>query len=190
MPDCGLDAWNITMLDGLELGYLIPSDDSNPTTVRMTMSYVRIQYYTVLYPAALGWTFQFVGILANRVNRIVWNCTHVGDLWLSMSVNGRIVVASSQSTRMCEGVESDSFATLSATDIDGASGDVLAIISGNNDTVPGYITLDQIIIVMNGTGTTSIESFGGSLCWLIVGGLALSFMLIIIYVKKRKEGQR
>jgi len=187
LPDCDAtnQQWNATMLNDL---IIIFTANGNPNELRITMAYVRLHYRTVLYQSAIGWGFQFTDLLANRVNRLVWNCTHVGDTFLSMSLttppspSSRIIIFSG----MCEGVNEDSFAPLSATDIDGGTGDIVVVISGNNATVPGYITLDQIIVVMNATGTTSLASFGGSLCWLIGGGLLVALMITVIVIKKRK----
>jgi len=190
LPNCEAtdSSWNATMLNTLELIFTIDISDT-PFVIRITMAYVRIHYRNVLYSAAIGWSFEFLAVQAQLINRIVWNCTHTGDLPLSLGIltppspASRSLVAAT----MCEGSDEDSFSPLYASDIDGDVGSIVVIISGTNTTVsPGFFSLDQIIIVQNGTRTTSILDFGGPLCWLL--GIALVFiaMITVIVIKRRK----
>ena len=189
LPNCedSNEPWNTTMLNNLQLSFIGIIGGGND--VRITMAYVRIHYRNVLYSAAIGWSFEFLAVQSQLINRIVWNCTHTGDLPLSFGIltppspASRSLVAAT----MCEGADEDSFSPLYASDIDGDVGSIVVIISGTNTTVsPGFFSLDQIIIVQNGTRTTSILDFGGSLCWLL--GIALVFiaMITVIVIKRRK----
>jgi len=198
MPDCDdtNQPWNTTMLNNLELTFQIPIGGNNEI-VRLSMAYVRTHYRTVLYSAAVAWLFEFIDVQAQLINRIVWNCTHVGDNQLTLGIvtppapASRGLVYPGYNGEMCEGGNEDSFAPLYASDIDGEIGSVWAIINGLNETAsPGFFSLDQIIIVQNGTKTTSVLDFGGGLCWLL--GIALVFiaMITVIVIKKRKGGER
>jgi len=183
-------------LNNLELTFQIPIGGNNEI-VRLSMAYVRTHYRTVLYSAAVAWLFEFIDVHAQLINRIVWNCTHVGDNQLTLGIvtppapASRGLVYPGYNGEMCEGGNEDSFAPLYASDIDGEIGSVWAIINGLNETAsPGFFSLDQIIIVQNGTKTTSVLDFGGGLCWLL--GIALVFiaMITVIVIKKRKGGER
>jgi len=190
LPDCDAtnQPWNVTMLNGLELTFRPPILGYSNTNVRITMAYVRIHHQEVLYSAAVGWSFEFLDVQAQLINRIVWNCTHTGDLPLSLGIltppspASRTLVAAT----MCEGADEDSFSPLYASDIDGDIGSIVVIISGTNTTVsPGFFSLDQIIIVQNGTKTINVLDFGGSLCWLLAIALVFIAMITVIVIKKR-----
>lgn len=189
IPLCGVDPWNVTMLNSLTLVFNIPSDDSNPNTVRLTMAYVRTNTQNVLYNAAIGVHINFTAILANRVNRVVWVCNRVSDVPMSLSIldnppaMSRIVVGFGG---MCEGINEDNYAPIYATDIGSASISFsMSAIDFNFTATPGFLSVEQFVLILNGTGTTSIASFGGALCWLIGGGIVMVSMVVVIVYKKR-----